>query len=256
MGRLEGKVAAITGAGSGIGRATALLFAQEGAKVIVIDIDDVSGVQTLSEIKRMKLEGTFIHADVSKESEIEEAVDSAVSNYGKLDIMHNNAGTVVIKEVIDCREDDWDKQVNINLKGVFLGSKYAARNMITRKDGCIINTASIYGIVGASSYVSYCATKGGVIGFTKALAVELAPYNVRVNCVCPGVIATPMFEREVEYWSKREPGDVRKAFASQHPIGRLGNPNDIANAALYLASDEASFVTGSALVVDGGYTAV
>lgn len=249
-------MAAITGAGSGIGQATALLFAREGANVVVVDIDDNSGMKTVSEIKRLKGEGMFIHADVSKQSDMEEVMDHALSKYGRLDIMHNNAGIIVVKKVVDSTEEDWDKLVNVNLKGVFLGSKCAARHMILRKNGSIINTASIYGLVGASHYAPYCATKAGVIGFTKALALELAPYNVRVNCICPGVIMTPMFERELEAWNKIQPGGVRKVFESQHPIGRFGEPIDIANAALYLASDESPWVTGSALVVDGGYTAV
>jgi NAD(P)-dependent dehydrogenase (short-subunit alcohol dehydrogenase family) len=256
LGRLDGKVAAITGAGSGIGQATAFLFAREGANVVVIDVEDTAGMRTVSEIKRMRGEASFIHADVSKISDMENVMDHTISKYGRLDIMHNNAGIIVVKKVVDSTEDDWDKLVNVNLKGVFLGSKYAAEHMMMRKSGSIINTASIYGIVGASHYAPYCATKAGVIGFTKALALELAPYGVRVNCICPGVIATPMFERELEVWTKLQPGDVRKTFTLQHPIGRLGEPIDIANAALYLATDESVFITGSALVVDGGYTAV
>jgi NAD(P)-dependent dehydrogenase (short-subunit alcohol dehydrogenase family) len=257
LGRLEGKVAAITGAGSGIGQATALLFAREGAKVIVGDIDDNSGMKTVSEIKRVNGEGTFNHVDVSKESDVEGFIGHALSKYGKLDIMFNNAGIIVVKKVIDSSESEWDKLVSVNLKGVFLGSKCAAKHMIERKSGSIVNTASIYGLVGASHYAPYCATKSGVIGFSRALALELAPYGVRVNCICPGVITTAMFEGELEIWRKIQPGDdVKKLFESQHPLGRFGEPIDIANAALYLASDESSFVTGSSIVVDGGYTAV
>lgn len=256
MGRLEGKVAAITGAGSGIGHATALLFALEGAKVIAVDVDDKSGMKTALEIKQTEGEGTFIHADVSKESDMEGVLEHALSKYGRLDIMYNNAGIIVVKKVVDSTENEWDKLMDVNLKGVFLGSKCAAKHMITRKNGSIINTASIYGLVGASHYAPYCATKAGVIGFTRALALELAPYNVRVNCICPGVITTAMFEGELEVWRKIQPGDVRKVFEAQHPIGRFGEPKDIANAALYLASDESAFVTGSSIVVDGGYTAV
>ena len=198
----------------------------------------------------------FIHADVAKESDMQEVVDETVSKWGKLDIMYNNAGIIQVKRLLESTVSEWDKLMDVNLKGLFLGSKYAARHMISRKAGSIINTASIYGITGASHYVPYCTTKGGVIAFTKALALELAPYQVRVNCICPGVISTPMFERELAVWNEMRPGDNKSIFKAQHPIGRFGEPLDIANAALYLASDESSFVTGTALVVDGGYTAI
>ena len=255
MARLEGKVAVITGAGSGIGEATAILFAHEGAKVVAVDIDDVSGNRAVSKIKQAMRDGMFIHADVTKEPDMEKVVDDTVSKWGKLDIMYNNAGIILVKQLIESTVSEWDRLMGVNLKGLFLGSKYAARHMISRKGGSIINTASIYGITGASHYVPYCTTKGGVIAFTKALALELAPYQVRVNCICPGVISTPMFERELAVWNEMRPGDNKSIFKAQHPIGRFGEPLDIANAALYLASDESSFVTGTALVVDGGYTA-
>jgi NAD(P)-dependent dehydrogenase (short-subunit alcohol dehydrogenase family) len=257
LGRLEGKVAVITGAGSGIGLATSVLFAREGAKVVVADISDNLGMKTVSEIKRTNGEAVFVHADVAKESEVEGVVSQALSKYGRLDIMFNNAGIIVVKKVVDSSEAEWDKLVSVNLKGVFLGSKCAAKHMIGQKRGSIVNTASIYGLVGASHYAPYCATKSGVIGFTRALALELAPYNVRVNCICPGVITTAMFDGELAIWKKLQPeDDVEKLFKSQHPLGRFGEPIDIANAALYLASDESTFVTGSSIVVDGGYTAV
>jgi NAD(P)-dependent dehydrogenase (short-subunit alcohol dehydrogenase family) len=256
LGRLQGKVTAITGAGSGIGRATALLFAREGANVVAVDIDDTSGTKTVSEITCLQGQGTFVQADVSKESDMKNVIDHALSKYGKLDVMYNNAGVIEVKQVIDSTEDDWDRLMNVNLKGVFLGSKSAAKYMITQKSGSIINTASIYGMIGAPRYAPYCATKAGVIGFTKALALELAPYHIRANCICPGVIVTPMFEGELNAWSKIQSGDIRRTFEAQHPLGRFGEPNDIANAALYLASDDSPWVTGVALVVDGGYTAV
>jgi NAD(P)-dependent dehydrogenase (short-subunit alcohol dehydrogenase family) len=253
---MNGRVAAITGAGSGIGKATALLFAREGADVLVVDVNDAAGANTVAEIKQFQGKGSFIHADVSKESDMSRVIDHAVSQYGKLDVMYNNAGIIFVKQVIDSTEDEWNALMNVNLKGVFLGSKYAARHMMERKSGSIINTASIYGMIGASHYAPYCATKAGVIGFTKALALELAPYKVRVNCVCPGVIMTPMFEGELQAWSKIQPGDNRKIFEAQHPIGRFGEPSDVAKAVLFLASEDSPWVTGSALVVDGGYTAV
>jgi NAD(P)-dependent dehydrogenase (short-subunit alcohol dehydrogenase family) len=253
---LDGKISVITGAGSGIGEATCILFAREGAKVVAVDIDDTSGNRTVSKIKQAHGDGIFIHADVTKESDMERVVDETVYKWGKLDIMYNNAGIILVKQLIDSTVSEWDRLMDVNLKGLFLGSKFAARHMMSRKAGSIINTASIYGITGASHYVPYCTTKGGAIAFTKALALELAPYKVRVNCICPGVISTPMFEGELATWNKIQPGDNESVFKAQHPIGRFGEPSDIANAALYLASDESSFVTGTALVVDGGYTAI
>jgi NAD(P)-dependent dehydrogenase (short-subunit alcohol dehydrogenase family) len=253
---LDGRVSVITGAGSGIGEATSILFAREGAKIVVVDIDDTSGNRTVSKIKQARRDGMFIHADVTKESDMERVVDETVSKWGKLDIMYNNAGIILVKQLIESTVSEWDRLMDVNLKGLFLGSKYAAKHMISRKAGSIINTASIYGITGASHYVPYCTTKGGAIAFTKALALELAPYKVRVNCICPGVISTPMFEGELAAWNKIQPRDNKSVFEAQHPIGRFGEPLDIANAALYLASDESSFVTGTALVVDGGYTAI
>jgi dihydroanticapsin dehydrogenase len=253
---LTEKVSIITGAGSGIGEAACVLFAREGAKVVAVDIDDVSGNRTASKIRQVNGDGVFVHGDVTKESDMENVVAETLSKYGKLDIMYNNAGIIFVKQLIESTVLEWDKLMNVNLKGLFLGSKYAAKHMITRRSGSIINTASIYGMTGASHYVPYCTTKGGAIAFTKALALELAPYKVRVNCICPGVISTPMFEGELAVWNKIQPGDNKKIFEAQHPIGRFGEPIDIANAALYLASDESSFVTGSALVVDGGYTAI
>jgi len=255
LARLEGKVSVITGAGSGIGEATSMLFAHEGAKVVAVDIDETAGNRTASKIKQAQGEGVFIHADVTNEPDMERVVNQTVSKWGKLDIIYNNAGIIQVKKLIDSTVSEWDRLMSVNLKGLFLGSKYAAKHMIERREGSIINTASIYGITGASHYVPYCTTKGGAIAFTKALALELAPYKIRVNCICPGVISTPMFEGELAAWNKIQPGDNVSVFKAQHPIGRFGEPIDIANAALYLASDESSFVTGSALIVDGGYTA-
>jgi dihydroanticapsin dehydrogenase len=256
LARLQGKVSIVTGAGSGIGEATAILFAHEGAKVVVVDIDNTSGNRTASKIQEARGEAVFFHADVTKEADMERVVNETLSKWGKLDVMYNNAGIIQVKRLIDSTVSEWDRLMDVNLKGLFLGSKYAAKHMIGTKSGSIINTASIYGITGAPYYVPYCTTKGGAIAFTKSLALELAPYNVRVNCICPGVISTPMFEGELAAWNKIQPGDNISAFKAQHPIGRFGEPLDIANAALYLASDESSFVTGSALVVDGGYTAI
>jgi meso-butanediol dehydrogenase/(S,S)-butanediol dehydrogenase/diacetyl reductase len=253
--KLQNKVAAITGAGSGIGRATALLFAKEGAKVVVLDKNDSLGVNTESAVKKMGYEGRFVHVDVSKESDVKRAIEEVLSLHGKLDVMFNNAGIILVKDVVDCSEEDWEAVVGVNLKGVFLGSKYAAAHMVSRRTGTIINTASIYGMGGAPSYAAYCATKAGVIGFTRALALELAPRNVRVNCICPGVIDTPMLDQEIAYWTKKQRNGMRDLFLSQHPLGRLGKPEDVAHAALYLASEDSSFVTGSLLTVDGGYTA-
>jgi len=244
--KLENKVALITGAASGIGRASALLFAQEGAKVMAVDIDLRGGMETVEMIKSMGGEAIFILADVSKASDMEKAIKSCVERYDKLDILFNNAGVAQDCSIVDMSEDEWDRVINVNLKGVFLGSKYAIPQMIKQGGGVIINTASTLGLAAEPNCAAYCASKGGVIALTKALAVECAPFNIRVNCICPGPIATPMILKEPQ----------QQIDVSYVPLKRLGKPEEIAHAALFLASSESTYVTGAALIVDGGTTAI
>ena len=246
--RLEGKVAIITGAGSGIGRESALLFAGEGAKVVASDYVPEAGEETVRRIREGGGEAVFIEADVSKASDVERMVRKAVEEYGKLDILHNNAGVLgKVAFVGEATEEDWDRVISINLKGVFLCSKYAVREMVKKGGGVIVSTASAMGLVGLPGNTAYSAAKGGVIQFTKTMALEYASSNIRVNCICPGLTNTPLGESFGERFIEW--------FVKQTPMGRWGRSEEIAQAALYLASDESSFVTGTALVVDGGWVA-
>jgi len=248
MKRLEGKVAIITGAGSGIGRETALLFAREGAKVVVADYAPEAGEETVRQIRQSGGEAIFIKTDVSKASDAENMVRETIAKYGRLDILHNNAGILgKVAFVGDASEEDWNRVMSVTLKGAFLCSKYAVREMIGGGGGVIINTASAMGLVGLPGNAAYSAAKGGIIQFTKTMALEYASSNIRVNCICAGWIDTPMNEElgeQIVKWTLRET-----------PMGRWGRPEEIAQAALYLASDESSFVTGTTLVVDGGWVA-
>jgi len=252
MMKLKNKVCIITGAGSGIGRETALLFAREGSQVLVADWDKESGEKTVKVIREMGYEASYIKVDVSKANDARLMIEYALEKYGKLDILFNNAGVNVPKKPItEVSEKEWDHVINVNLKGVFLGSKYAVRAMLDNKGGgTIINTASNAGIVGRLNYAAYSASKGGVVMFTKSLALECAPHNIRVNCICPGAVLTGMTQEVLEKFSEKE----KKEFTSIFPLGRIGLPGDIAHAALYLASEESSYVTGVVLPVDGGWT--
>ena len=247
--RLKSKVAIVTGAGSGIGEATALTFAKEGARVTVADVVDSAGNDTVEQIRAAGGDAKYVHTDVTSASDIQGMVSTTISNYGKLDVLFNNAGIAMRLAVADLPEDDWDRCIDINLKGAYLGSKYAIPAMIANGGGSIINTASIYGIVGGPNRAAYVASKGGVVNLTRGMALDYAETNIRVNCICPGYTDTPIIQNIVETPAKY------KALADQHPLGRLAKPLDIAYGALYLASDESAFVTGIALPIDGGYTA-
>jgi NAD(P)-dependent dehydrogenase (short-subunit alcohol dehydrogenase family) len=247
--RLENKVALITGAGSGIGRATAELFAKEGAKVVVADYDAEGGQVTVSSIKNSGAPAVLVHADVSKAADAQRMVRAAIETYGRLDIVHNNAGIFVKPTPAhELTEDLWDRVFDINVKGVWLGCKYAIPELIKAGGGAIVNTASMAGIRGRPYASAYCASKGAVVMFTKTLAIELAPYNIRVNCICPGAVNTPLIHQL---------GITQEQAAAQlltdQPIARFARPDEIAQAILYLASDrESSYVTGHALQIDGG----
>lgn len=245
MGRLDGKVAIITGAGAGMGRAAAILFAKEGAKVVVACRTVEAGEETVKMIKEAGGEAKFVKADVSKADDVKNMVKKTVDTYGKLDVIYNNAailGRAAFTENIT--EEEWDKIMAINLKGVWLGMKYAIPEMLKNGKGSIINTASQCGERGTRNLGAYSASKGGVLALTRVTAMELAKKNIRVNALNPGIIATPM--------ALALPKEEQEGFAAIIPQGRLGRPEEIAYAALFLASDESSHVTGHALVVDGG----
>ena len=253
--RLKNKVALITGAGSGIGRAIATLFAKEGAKVVIADIDNKRGEETAQMIRESRGEAMFVHADVSKSADAERMVKTTAEKYGKLDVLVNNAAINPRGTVVDTTEEIWDKVINVNLKGVFLVSKHAIPIMAERGGGTIINIASVNGFVALANEAAYDAAKGGVVMLTKAMAIDHSRQNIRVNCVCPGATDTPLLRRSINV--ALDPEKQRKTFMEYNvALHRLIKPEEIAYAVLFLASDESSAVTGAAYMVDGGWTAV
>jgi len=250
MERLKEKVTLITGVGSGIGRATALMFAKEGAKVVGADVNQKGGLEVIETIKRAGGEATFVTADLSETKDVERLVKKALV-YGKIDVLFNNAGVELVKKLTDTTEEEWDRIIKINLRSVFLCCKYVIPEMIKKGGGVIINNASVAGLVGSFS-TAYSASKGAIIALTKNLAVDLAQDNIRVNCICPGAIETPMFHRVLE--KQGDPEVVRKERIKSYPMGRFGRPEEVAQTALFLACDESSFMTGAVVVVDGGFT--
>jgi len=253
--KLLNKIALITGSGSGVGRASAILFSQEGAKISVVDIDNKGGQATVELIKQTGGEAIFIQADVSKDRDVERMIKSTVDNYGRLDILFNNAGfPMAATPVEEVKEDLWDKVVDINLKSVFLGSKYAIPVMKKQGAGVIINTASIGGVRPRPGFSAYHPAKAAVINLTRVIALEVAAHNIRINCINPVAIDTPMLPKFItESGAKDEKyQEVIKNYVAGIPLGRLTSPKDVAHAALFLASDDASFLTGVSLDVDGG----
>lgn len=251
MGKLEGRVAVVTGAGSGIGQATAILFAKEGAKTVVVDCKKEAAVKTVNMIKEFGEEAIFVHADVSKAKDVKEMVFKAVNTYGKLNILFNNAGFIhEVAPTAEASEDIFDETIATNLKGVFLGMKYAIPEMINVGKGSIINVSSIAGARGVVNVPAYSASKGGILALSRATAIEYASYNIRVNCVSPGSISTPAMADLL----KNDP-EVKRNYLEAIPQGRLGKPEEVAQAVLFLASDESSHITGHTLVVDGGMEA-
>jgi NAD(P)-dependent dehydrogenase (short-subunit alcohol dehydrogenase family) len=250
--RLENKVALITGAGSGIGYQTALLFAQEGASVVVVDINDVGGNKTVQEIIDQGGQATYVHADVSKASDCQNMVQVAEDTYGKLNVLFNNAGISHAEDddAINTSEDVWDLTMDINVKGVFLGCKYGIPALQRAGGGSIINTASFVAVLGAATpQLAYTASKGAVLSMSRELATIHAQQNIRVNALCPGPLRTELLMKYLNT-------DEKKHRRLVHiPMGRFGEAEEIAKATLFLASDESSFVTGSTFLVDGGITA-
>ena len=238
--RLKDKVTLITGAGAGIGRAIALEFAREGAKLLLAELNEETGRAVTDEVAAAGGEARFQRCDTSKETEVQAAVQAALDGFGRLDIMVNNAGV---------SQRDWDTTLAVNLSGVYYGCQHAAEAMAARGGGVIVNLASILGLVGIGAEDPYVAAKHGVVGLTKNFAIRYGPQGVRVNCISPGWIETAMTA------VIRENALLRQQIEQQTPMGRMGRPDEVAKCALFLASDESSFVTGTALVVDGGWTA-
>ena len=251
--RLKDKVALITGGTSGIGEATALLFAREGAEVAITGRNQKRGAAVVARIKERGSDGIFVRADVSVARDCRGAVEQTVRELGRLDILFNNAGVFYPQTALECSEKEWDEQIDVNLKGTFLMSKFALPVMIAQGRGVIVNNSSGWGIVGGDHAVAYCASKGGVVLMTKAMAIDHGPQGIRVNCVCPGDVDTPMLPADAKMRGLKWKDYI--AGCAVRPLGRVGTVEEIAKAVLFLASDDSSFMTGAALVVDGGGTA-
>lgn len=251
QGQLDGKVAIITGAGSGIGRATAMLFASEGAKIVIADISEEGGKKTQEMIgeKFGRERSHFVKTNVESETDIQEMVDATVTTFGKLDIMFNNAGIYEWTSVENTPTETWDHIIAVNLRGAFLGTKYSVPHL-KKTRGVIVNTSSSLGVAGALESAAYCASKHGIIGLTKASALDLAQYNIRVNCICPGSIDTSMQARE--FGRTSDPQKTRKAYDKIYPMGRIGKSDEVAQLVLFLASDRSSFINGTPFLIDGG----
>ena len=247
---LKDKVAIITGAASGIGLAAARRFVAEGAKVVVADVQDAS--REVGEMTKQGGEALFVQADVSSEPQVDRLIERTVAAYGRLDVLVNCAGVELSKKITDTSEAEWDRLMSVNLKGVFLCSK-AAIPVMQRNGGVIVNVASELGLVGGSEIAAYCASKGGVVQLTKAMAIDHAADGIRVNCVCPGPVSTPLLEAIMG--ASSDPEEERRHIAEKTLLKRLGRPEEIANVILFLASEESSYLTGSVVAADGGWTA-
>ena len=251
-GSFDGKVALVTGASSGIGRATAMAFSREGAKVVAADVVTEGGEETVRIIQDSGGDAIFVKTDVSQANQVESLIKTAVATYGRVDCAHNNAGIEgAVAQTHEYLEDAWDSVMSINLKGVWLCMKYEIPQMLSQGNGAIVNTASVAGLVGHPWQPAYVASKHGVTGLTKVAALENAARGIRVNSVCPGVIHTPMIDRFVSMSSYHD----EESIVSREPVGRMGNPEEVAEAVVWLCSDSASFVTGHNMTVDGGFVA-
>lgn len=253
--KLENKVALITGAASGMGRESALLFSQEGAKIAVVDVDSKGGEQTVEAIKEKGGNAIFVQADVSKADAAEKMIKTTIDAFGRIDILFNNAGIPMsMTPIEEVKEDLWDRIMDINVKGIFLGCKYAVPIMKKQGGGVIINTASISGVRARPGLSAYTASKGAAILLTKSLAIELAPDNIRVNCINPVATETPMFPKFIDDSGAKDDKyeAAKKIFIDTIPMGRLATAEDVARTALFLASEDSSFITGVGIEVDGG----
>jgi NAD(P)-dependent dehydrogenase (short-subunit alcohol dehydrogenase family) len=251
MNELKNKVAIVTGGASGIGRAAVELFTREGAAVVAADVTDEAGQQLADAISSNGGSCVFVHADVSREADVEAMIHLALSHYGRLDVLFNNAGIEGDQApTAEATTENWDRVIGVNLKGTFFGLKHGIAAMLAHGGGSIINNASVAGLVGFAGIPAYCASKGGIVQLTRTAALEYAAQGIRVNCVCPGVIDTPMVQRFTH-------GDaaITAQFTSLEPVGRLGRASEVAELALFLASDRSSFVTGAVIPVDGGFVA-
>ena len=249
MGSFDGRVALVTGGAAGIGAAIARMLADRGAAVLVFDLDEPGGTATVRDIENAGGRAAFLAGDVTDPAQCSAAARYAVQRFGRLDVLVNNAGGGTLIPTHELEDAQWRAMLSLNLDGVFYMTRAALREMLARGGGAIVNIASVHGLVGFPAHAGYTAAKGAVVNLTRALAIEYASRNIRVNAVCPGVILTPLIERTVTT------PEAMKSLTDLHPIGRMGRPDEVARAVCFLASDEASFIVGAALTVDGGYTA-
>ena len=246
------KAVIVTGAGAGIGRMTAIRFAELGARVAINSVTPKNGEETLRLVRETGADGIYIRGDVSNAAEAETIVAQTIKAFGRVDIVVNNAGLVLPGAVDTISEEDWDRTMAVNLKGIYQVSRFAIAVMKRQGGGVIVNVASVSGIKASKDRAAYCASKGGVIALTKAMALDYIDDNIRVNCVCPGTVDTPSLNRRIEAFA--DPEKARREFRAKQPVGRLGSDSEIAYAILFAACDEVSFMDGSAIVVDGGMT--
>jgi NAD(P)-dependent dehydrogenase (short-subunit alcohol dehydrogenase family) len=250
---LQGKVAVITGAASGIGRGTARRFAEFGASLALLDINVPGGEEAAQEMRALGANAKFFRCDVTSNADCKNVTEEIIEQFGKIDILFNNAGVIRRKNIVDSTEAEWDWVVDVSLKGIYLLSHHVIPHMIKNGGGSIINTGSGWSLKGGPNAAAYCAAKGGVVNLTRAMAIDHGRHNIRVNCVCPGDIDTPMLRSECKQLGEDEEKFMKEAAA--RPLNRVGTPDDVANAVLFLASNMSTWVTGTALVVDGGGSA-
>jgi len=250
--RFKDKAIIITGSGKGIGKAAALAFASEGGCVAVADISEVDGQDTVRQITEAGGEAIFVRCDVSKSEDVQRLVKETVAAFGGVDVLYNNAGVVRYGTVVELSEEDWDYQLNINLRATFLTCKYAIPEMKKRGGGAIVNTASVQAFASQRTVAAYAASKGGIVSFTTTVALDHAPDNIRCNCIAPGSIHTPMLDMAANLFVPEDPDQAIADWGEMHPIGRVGRSEEVANLVLFLASDDSSFCTGGCYRVDGG----
>jgi NAD(P)-dependent dehydrogenase (short-subunit alcohol dehydrogenase family) len=251
--RLANKIIIITGSGSGIGRSSALLFAKEGATVVVNDLDTINGTKTVNEIQAAGGSSVFIQADVTNPEAVKAMVDQVIAQYGRVDVLFNNAGISGVGALHEVEPETWDRVMNVNIRGVYLPSKYVISHMMERKEGVIINMSSCIAEIGLARRAAYSASKGAILALTKSMQVDYASYNIRVNAILPGTILTPFVENYLKT-SYDDPEIAIEALKRRQLSGEMGKPEDVAFAALFLASDESRFMMGSPLYIDGGAT--